>query len=166
MSSENPSPNDRSPQVKRIVLPEPGQASDARHSSAPRWMEGAAWLVAPLLLLAVGGGLWLLRAGPAGLFTGLLVLVCAVPVVWGLVSIFFPASPDRRCPACRELKLEAIQDGQLRGLRCAGCGYLDPDASAWMFAEEGDSPLEPLVLESRRETPPSSPPRSDAGGIA
>jgi len=122
---------------------------------APRWIGGASWLVAPLLLAAAVGTLVLLRAEPKAFFGILLGAVVLVPIAWGLVSVFFPAYPDRRCPECRELAVAPLESRELHGLRCEACGWRDASASAWKFVEEGDAPLEPLVAQAseRRSTP-------------
>lgn len=152
------------PRVKRIVLPDQPGAPSARTAPLPRWIEGASWLVAPLLLLAVVGAFALMRWAPSGLFTALIALVCAIPVVWAIVSVFFPAAPDRRCPECHALSLEPITEGELRGLRCTACEFVDTSASTWKFIEEGDRPLEPIILEARPPSTLSPSNRPDTGG--
>lgn len=138
--------------VRRITL---RSAAGQAPREVPRWVGPASWLVAPLLLAAMLGTFVLIRKAPEGVFTLFIAAVCAVPVIWGLVSILFPASPDRRCPECGELGLEAMSELELHGVRCTDCGYEDESVGTWIFAEERDAPLEPLVIASRKS--PSSP---------
>ncbi len=141
-----------SPQVTRITLDEPRRAP--RRPGASRLAGRLGWLVAPLLILAVAGGFVLVRVQPQVFFTALLVVLFVLPFVWGLVSVFFPAYADRRCPECGALAVEALAEDDLHGIRCAACGFVDRDASAWKFAEERDEALEPYVLQERgRELP-------------
>jgi len=140
-----------SPQVTRITLDVPSSEArpQARPQPTPRWLGRLAWVVAPVLLLAVGAAFVLLRTQPAAFFTTVLVVVFLAPFAWGLVSVLFPAYADRKCPECGELSVEALSEEDLHGVHCTACGYVDRDASAWKFAEERDQPLEPFVLESR-----------------
>jgi Zn ribbon nucleic-acid-binding protein len=141
-----------SPQVTRITLDEPRRAPPRPGAAPPARRLG--WLVAPLLILAVAGGFVLVRVQPQVFFTALLVVLFVLPFVWGLVSVFFPAYADRRCPECGALAVEALAEDDLHGIRCAACGFVDRDASAWKFAEERDEALEPYVLQERgRELP-------------
>lgn len=139
-----------SSQVRRIVLEQPSRPGADSGRSLPRWVGPASWLVAPLFLTAVIGGLVLLRRGPDGLFTTVLVGVAAVPVLWGLISMLFPAYPDRRCMECGELGLVPLSEVELHGVRCTECGHVDETVGTWKFAEERDAPLEPLVIASRK----------------
>ncbi|MFT7486553.1 MAG: DNA-directed RNA polymerase subunit RPC12/RpoP [Candidatus Paceibacteria bacterium] len=122
--------------------------------TVPRYIGVASWLVAPILLAAVIGGLILLRKEPAGVFAVILGIVCGAPVVWGLISMLFPAYPDRRCPECKELGLESMSDQELHGVRCSECGFTDETLSTWKFAEERGQTLEPLVIAKRGKSSP------------
>ena len=141
-----------SPQVTRITLAEPREQAKAQ--PAPRWVGRLAWVVAPVLLVAVGASFLLLRTQPAAFFATILTIVFVLPFLWGLVSVLFPAYPDRKCPDCGELTVEALSEEDLHGIPCTSCGYVDRDASAWKFAEERDEPLEPYVLERRVSSRP------------
>jgi hypothetical protein len=139
--------------VTKLVLDAP---RSAQRPSAPPWIGAVTWLVAPLLLGAVFTAFALLRQGPEALLGPVLVAVGAVPLLWLLVSIVFPARTDRRCPECGAEALEPLREDDLQGLRCGACAYSDEHASAWKFAEEDDRPLEPLVLRQRRGALPTS----------
>jgi Zn ribbon nucleic-acid-binding protein len=145
-----------SPKVTRITLDEPGTQPERR----PRTTRLAArmgWLVAPLLMVSVGSAFVLVRMQPQGFLTALLVVLFVLPFVWGLVSVFFPAYADRRCPDCGALAVEALAEDDLHGIRCTSCGYEDREASAWKFAEERDEALEPYVLQERGREAPHRP---------
>jgi hypothetical protein len=158
--------SEKAPAVTKFVLEESPTGATAVHGRAPGWIEKASWLVAPLILGAIVVGLLLVRFAPGEFFTILLVLVGAVPIVWILTSVFFPAHPDRRCPDCTRQTLEPIREQELTGLRCSSCGYTDIDASTWKFVEEGDRPLEPLVLDSRSPSSLSPYVPTDRGGLS
>ena len=94
------------------------------------------------------------------LFWAFGIALFVLPFLWGLVSVLFPAYPDRKCPDCGELTVEALSEQDLHGIQCTSCGYVDRDASAWKFAEERGEPLEPYVLERRvtaRTAPETTP---------
>jgi len=151
-----------SPQVTRITLDEPRPAATGS-ATVPRAARRLGWLVPPLLILAIGGGLLLVRLQPEAFFTTLLVVLFVLPFAWGIVSVFFPAYADRKCPDCGAMAVEALAEDDLHGIRCTSCGYEDRDASAWKFAEERDEALEPYVLQERgREVPGQAATRGKA----
>ncbi len=136
--------------VRRIRLNDPEAPQQPVAAPAPGWLRFAGWFVPPIFLGVTLGTLVLLRRGPDEFFVGVLSITFALPVVWGLISVFFPAYADRRCPECKGLTLDSIADDALYGLSCSACGYVDESATAWKFAEERDAPLEPMVLKSRQ----------------
>jgi len=144
-------------EVRKVVLDDP---PNNRGGSPPAWLGHASWFVGPLLLGAVLLGVYLLRQGSEALFTGILAVVAGVPILWLLVSVFAPAKADRTCPDCGASSVAPASEDRATGLRCRRCGWSDASASAWKHAEEGDRPLEPLVLRERSgsTTPDSSPP--------
>jgi len=151
------------PSVRKIVVDAPGKSAQG---APPRWIGRASWLVAPLFLGAVLGALVLLRLGPESLLRGFLVAVCALPLVWVFVSIFYPASADRRCPSCHEESLVRTRLDDLQGLHCTRCGFADEHASSWKFAEEGEEALEPFVLRDRGRSAPGPHVGSQERGVS
>jgi hypothetical protein len=120
----------------------------AEGRSAPgEWL---GYLVAPLCLLAVAIGLWVLRAHPTWLFGGVVVAGLALALGWVFVSALWPAKANRTCPTCGEDRIERLDPTELRGLRCAACGWEDPNESAWFLAEDEEEALEDLVQAQRR----------------
>jgi hypothetical protein len=138
------------PDVRRIHLKDPEASREPAEVPVPGWVRFAGWFVPPIFLGVVLGTLVLLRRGPDEFFITILAVTVSMPVVWGLVSLFFPAYADRRCPECNELALESMDVDSPTGLECGACGYVDETAGAWKFAEERDAPLEPMVLKSRQ----------------
>lgn len=131
-----------------VASPEPGSAASLRRADCPVWPDRAAWLVAPLMLAAVAAAVLLVMRGPQLLFGAALVVLFGIGFVWMLVSVFFPAAPDRTCPACGADALERLDPAATSGVRCAACGFCDASASAWLLAEE-EGPLERTVLRER-----------------
>jgi hypothetical protein len=107
----------------------------------------AAWAMPPLLLASVACGVAVVLRAPRGAFAVAAGSLFAVAIAWILVSVFFPARAERRCPGCGQETLERA--GGLRGLACERCGWRDDEASAFLLAEAEDAPLEPLVLAER-----------------
>ncbi|MFT7671085.1 MAG: hypothetical protein ACI8X5_003801 [Planctomycetota bacterium] len=149
--------------AKKIVIDDPGSRKPSS-KPLPRWLAGASWLVPPIIFGSVIGAIALLRQAPGEVFTGFLAIVCGIPVLWGLASVFLPAHPDRRCPDCNKHTLEQLEEGQLTGLSCTSCGFVDRSASAWKFVEEGDAALEPLIMKDRKAATLPKVPQSDHGG--
>lgn len=136
-------------EVRRIQLPDPADPKQVNPGKPPAWTRWASWLIGPVFLCVVLGAVVLLRSNPEQLFTVVIAIVFALPILWGGISLFFPAHPDRRCPECNELALETTADDALYGLTCSACGHVDETATAWKFLEERDAPLEPLVIKAR-----------------
>ena len=136
-------------EVRRIRLADPVDPKLAPQAKPPAWTRAASWLIGPAFLVVIIGAVVLIRNGPEQLFTVVIAGVVLLPVLWGIVSMLFPAYPDRRCPECNELALETMADDALYGLSCTACGHVDDTATAWKFLEERDNPLEPLVIKSR-----------------
>jgi hypothetical protein len=114
--------------------------------SVARW---TGWLVAPLMLAAVAlAGLLVLRL-PFGVFGKCLAVLFALPFLWILVSVLWPARADRTCPRCGGAGLRRIDPGTTHGVACSACGWRDEGESAWLLAEE-EGPLEEIVLAQRR----------------
>lgn len=109
----------------------------------------AGWLLPPLLLSATLVAVFLVLRGPDELFLWALGAMFALASTWVLVSVFFPASVDRTCPACGAAGLERLDPETTRGVGCTRCGFRDPTASSFLMAE-AEGPLEPTVLRERR----------------
>jgi hypothetical protein len=105
------------------------------------------------MLLAIVCGAMLVIHGPRrelGIAFGVaLAGIVAVSFGWLLVSVFWPAEPDRTCPECGLPKLRRKDPASMRGVVCEECGSQDPDRSAFLFAEEEDGAIEPLVTRER-----------------
>ena len=108
----------------------------------------AAWLVGPLLLAAIAAAVLLVMRGPDGWFGWAAGGAFAVALAWVLISVFFPARPDRRCSVCGALDVERLDERSTLGLECRACGQRDELASSFLFAEEGT--FEDIVLDQRR----------------
>ncbi|MCZ6598429.1 MAG: hypothetical protein O7B99_12375 [Planctomycetota bacterium] len=112
------------------------------------WGTRAAWLVAPVLLLATAAGVAVVLRGPAALvgwvITGLVLLALA----WTVISTLWPARAERECPDCGEDALERLDPDTTCGVVCQACGYRDDSQSSWLLAEE-EGPLEDVVLRQR-----------------
>lgn len=102
----------------------------------------------PLLLLAIGLGIWLVRRDPVSLFGYVAGGLAAISIGWIFVSAVWPGSPDRRCPECGAEALERLDRTTTTGLRCASCGFVDDSASSFLIAE-AEGPLEETVLRER-----------------
>jgi len=76
------------------------------------------WLaiIALCVVLVVAGWSWVPWIA-GGSIVGVLSL-------WVLISVFWPAAPDRRCPRCRRAGLVKIERGA-PGVRCTLCGFCD-----------------------------------------
>jgi hypothetical protein len=116
-----------------------------------RWIESiAAWLVAPLILAAIGSAALLTIRGPDGVFAIAFGVVLALGSAWILACSLMPARPDRKCPECGAQALTRLDPNSSHGLRCKACSFRDPLASSFLFAEEDGAVLEDLALRERR----------------
>jgi hypothetical protein len=106
-------------------------------------------LIGPIALAsAVGAGALVLRR-PDHLFAIACAFLIGLAFVWLLVSVFFPARPDRRCARCGEEAVRRLDPATSRGIACAACGHVEDDQSSFLLAEE-EGPIEPIVLRERR----------------
>ena len=115
---------------------------------APRFAR-AGWFAPPLFLLAVLAGAWVAFARPESPFALVIAGLAFVPATWVLVSALWPATADRRCPACGKSELERLDKDAAHGLRCRACAWRDEHASAWLLAEEEGAVDE--IVRRRRE---------------
>jgi predicted RNA-binding Zn-ribbon protein involved in translation (DUF1610 family) len=126
----------------------------------PRCRAFVAGLLPLAFLGALAAAIAFLRAPPgwvAGLVLGAVLASCGG---WVLVSVLWPARAERTCPACGALALERRERTSTVGRRCRACGFAEDEESAWLLAEDEGVPLEPLVLEERRN------PRVDRSRLA
>jgi hypothetical protein len=140
-----------------------GSASDAgrvavaerrsSRTSRPRDPESrSAWLIGPLLLASVAAGMLFVFRGADHLFGVALGVVMGLGFLWILVSVLFPARPDRTCPRCGNKALERLDPGSTHGLHCRMCHWEDADASSFLYAEE-EGTFEDAVLRERGDPP-------------
>jgi hypothetical protein len=129
-------------------------------SSEPRNPESRAarlgWLVAPLLLAAVAVSVLVVRGHPELLVGAALVVLFGLVFGWVAVSIFSPAVPDKDCPRCGDARIEPLEADSTQGIRCSGCGFVDPTASSFYLAEEKGT-LARIVARQRRRRAPEAP---------
>lgn len=103
----------------------------------------------PLLLLgAVGVAVAIAALGADRVVGWVGYTVGGLVLLWVLAASFWPASADRKCPACGEERLERLDPETTMGVRCTACGHVDETKTGWFLAEE-EGPLEELVLRQR-----------------
>ena len=54
-------------------------------------------------------------------------VLLALVFLWILGCTFSPAIPDRRCPRCGQDGLRRLRRGQMLGVRCERCGFVDSE---------------------------------------
>lgn len=124
------------------------RSASPRRAPSARGRGVAGWLVPPLLLGATAFGVWVVLAGPSGMFGWVVGALVVLALGWVLVSSLFPGSADRTCPACGRDTLVRLDDST-RGVVCKACHHRDETASAFFLAEE-EGALEPELLARRR----------------
>ncbi len=112
-----------------------------------------AWLVGPLLLASVAAGMLYAFRGPDHLFGIALGVVMGLGFLWILVSVLFPARPDRTCPRCGNRALERLDPGSVHGLRCHMCQWENADAASFLLVEEEDAFEDALPRDSDGDHP-------------
>jgi hypothetical protein len=105
------------------------------------------------MLLATTCAILLVLRGPDRAFDVAVALLISVSLVWMLVSVFWPASPDRTCAACGREALKRLDPASTRGVQCTECGATDAERSSFLFAEEEGGALETLIVGERRPQP-------------
>lgn len=149
IQSRTPVTGDRAPHGETsAILTRQSTPATHRRTSAP-FSAPAAWLVAPTFMAATGTGILLVMRGPDRYFGLALATLFGLAIVWILISVFFPASVDRTCPACGREDLRRLDRDTTRGVICDTCGHVDSDQSSFLFAEE-EGPLESIVLAERK----------------
>jgi hypothetical protein len=101
-----------------------------------------------MLAATVCAALLVLR-GPDRALVAALSALFGTALAWMLVSIFWPAKPDRTCPACQGMTLRRLDSRSTRGIVCDACGHEDAVASSFLLAEDENTPIEPLVIAER-----------------
>jgi len=129
--------------------PRPAAPPSAAAPAVDTPLDHGAWLIGPLLLASVAAGMVFVFRGVDHLFGVALGVVLGLGFLWVLVSVLFPAKPDRTCPGCGRRSLERIDPKSTHGLCCTACDWLDEEASGFLLAEEEGS-FEDVVLRERR----------------
>ena len=106
------------------------------------------WLLPPGMVLAVAVGAWIVRGQPLGVLGYVLAAMLLIPLAWVVISALWPASADRKCPACGRDSLVRMSEESTMGLECRSCNWRDESASSWFLAEE-EGPLEDVVMLQR-----------------
>jgi hypothetical protein len=101
------------------------------------------------MLAAVVCGAVLVLRGPDRVFGGALALFLGASIAWILVSVLWPARPDRTCPACGEPSLGRMDADSTRGVACSACGHRDETRSSFLMAEEEGDAIERIRLAAR-----------------
>jgi hypothetical protein len=101
------------------------------------------------MLAAVVCGAALVLSGPDPMFVTALSILVGASIAWVLVSVLWPARPDRTCPACGKEELLRMDPGSTRGVACASCGHRDAEQSSFLLAEDDGASLETIRLEER-----------------
>jgi DNA-directed RNA polymerase subunit RPC12/RpoP len=107
------------------------------------------WIIGPMMTLATVAGAILVLRGPERAFGAALGALLGTALTWTLISVLWPATPDRTCPECGEKRLVRLDPRTTRGIACGSCGHEDVDHSAFLLAEDDDGPIEPIVLDER-----------------
>lgn len=101
------------------------------------------------MLAAVVCGAVLVLRGPDRIFGGALALFLGASIAWILVSVLWPARPDRTCPSCGEPRLRRMDAETTRGVACSACGHRDEAQSSFLMAEEEGDAIERIRLAAR-----------------
>jgi hypothetical protein len=104
------------------------------------------------MLLATVCGLLLVQRGLDRTFGWALAALLGAAIVWMLVSVLWPARPDRTCASCGRTSLRRSDPRSTKGVSCGECGYEDASASSFLLAEEDAGSIEPIVLAERSGT--------------
>ena len=116
------------------------------------------WLIAPLLISAVGAGALFVFRGPDHVFGIAFGLVLGLGFLWILVSTMFPSKPDRSCPECGRESLVRLDSASTQGVRCSACPWSDETLSSFYMAEEEDD-FGDFTLPGPTGDKPGTPPR-------
>ncbi|NUN49356.1 MAG: hypothetical protein HUU15_11070 [Candidatus Brocadiae bacterium] len=86
-----------------------------------------ALIAVPIWFLVGGTVLWL-GAKYSGIFAGLLCSAAVLlPFAYVLISTFYPAWGDTKCPRCGKPALQRPDPKVALGVRCTACGFEDPE---------------------------------------
>lgn len=75
-------------------------------------------------LTLISALVWLVASSWSWLRWALLGAIVLSAAAWVFVSTFYPSSPDRTCPRCREAGLVKLRRGE-PGVVCERCGFRD-----------------------------------------
>src|SRR5688500_11683664 len=89
-----------------------------------------AWLVAPMLLLALACGLRLASRGVDSSFSMCFALLLGLGVSWVAIRLCLPPPAPPECPHCKRKTLVRLDPMQSAGARCLHCGWRDETADA------------------------------------
>lgn len=101
------------------------------------------------MLLSTICAILLVARGADRAFGVAVALLIAVSLAWVLVCVFWPGAPDRSCPECGRDGLKRLDPASTRGVLCSECGASDAERSSFLFAEEENGALEPLIVRER-----------------
>ncbi len=101
------------------------------------------------MLMATVCAVIFVRQGLDRTFAWALAALLTAVLAWILVSVFWPAQPDRTCPTCGSRALRRSDGRTTRGVVCNRCGYEDADQSSFLIAEDEDGAIETIVIEER-----------------
>src|SRR5687768_6942145 len=107
-----------------------------------------AWLVAPMLLLALASILRLAVRGPDPSFAICFASLLGLGVVWVAIGLWLPAPHPPPCPHCKRAALVRLEPSRECGARCLHCGWRDEAMDASRLGRP--AVLEPLLRGSVR----------------
>lgn len=122
-----------------------------------------AWLVAPMLLLALACGLRLAVRGADSSFDLCFALLLGLGVIWTAIRLWAPAPQAPACPNCRRRSLVRLQALQDSGARCLHCGWRDEATDATLLGVL--VVVRPHVRGAVHGTRPAPAPRDAPHGV-
>ncbi len=90
----------------------------------------SAWLVAPMLLLALACALRFTVRGADSSFATCFAVLLGLGVSWVGLRLLLPVLQSPVCPHCRRKTLVRLDRLRSLGARCMHCGWLDESADA------------------------------------
>ena len=96
-------------------------------------------LAIPFSIAAAGLFFWLFYRMESLVLFALAAALVGLPVGWMVMSVFAPASPNRKCPECEKDGLVPLRPGDEAGVRCTACGHVDEAASTAPLDEHDPS---------------------------
>jgi hypothetical protein len=102
------------------------------------------------MLVATACAVIFVQHGIDRTFGWALAALLGMALVWILVSVLWPARPDRTCPTCGVRALRRRDGRSIRGVVCNQCGYEDADQSSFLMAVDVVGAIEPIVIDERK----------------